>query len=75
VRYMKADNLRPGTIAQYQYAANGLHKVFPETHGPASITPALAQKYKVLRLESKIAPRTVEGNLGNLSIVYGQLVA
>ena len=71
VRYMKADNLRPGTIAQYQYAANGLRKVFPETHGPASITPALAQKYKVLRLEAKIAPRTVEGNLGNLSIVYG----
>jgi site-specific recombinase XerD len=71
VRYMKADNLRPGTIGQYQYAANGLRKVFQETHGPASITPALAQTYKVLRLEAKIAPRTVEGNLRNLSIVYG----
>ena len=71
LRYMKADNLRPGTIEQYQYVVNGLRKAFPQTHGPASITSALAQKYKVLRLEAKLAPRTVEGNLGNLSIVYG----
>jgi integrase len=71
VRYMEADNLRPGTITQYQMAVNGLRRLFPETCGPAAITPQLAQKYKVLRLETKIAPRTVEGNLGNLNIVYG----
>jgi integrase len=71
VRYAKADNLRPGSIAQYQFAVNVLRQTYPETHGPAAITPVLAQKFKVLRLEAKISPRTVEGNLGNLNIVYG----
>jgi integrase len=36
-----------------------------------SITPAMAQQFKVLRLEAKIAPRSVEGNIGNLNIIYG----
>ena len=71
IRHMKADNLRPGSIEQYQYVVTSLRKVFPQSHGPASITPALAKKYKLLRLEAGVKPRTVEGNLGNLSIVYG----
>ena len=32
--------------------------------------PAMAQKFKVVRLEAKRSPRTVAGNLDNLNIVY-----
>ena len=39
--------------------------------GPADITPGMAQRFKVLRLGEGKKPRTVTGNLGNLSIVYG----
>ena len=71
VAFMKADNLRPGSIRQYEYVANNLKKLFPETHGPAEITPAMAQQFKVLRLKDEISPRSVAGNIGNLNIVYG----
>ena len=70
-RYMQADNLRPGTIQQYEIAAGLLRKAYPNTPGPGQVTPAMAQKFKVLRLEAKKSPRTVAGNLDNLSIVYG----
>ena len=71
VSFMKADNLRPGSIKQYEYVVNTLRKLFPEACGPADITPAMAQRFKVLRLTKGKKPRTVAGNLGNLSIVYG----
>lgn len=83
LRYMQAENLRPGTIQQYRLAVNTLRKVFPKTHGPAEITPAMAEQFKVVRMEgkplatngnrktSKVEPVTVEGNINNLSIVFG----
>ncbi len=83
VRHMKAQNLRPGTIQQYKLAANALRKVFPKSIGPADVTPAMAERFKVERMEakaprkkgqrkdSKVQPVTVEGNLNNLSIVFG----
>jgi integrase len=70
-RYMRADNLRPGTIQQYEIAAGLLRTAYPNTTGPGQISTAMAQKFKVLRLEAKKSPRTVAGNLDNLSIVYG----
>ncbi len=69
--YMKAENLRPGSIKQYEYAVTNLRKAFPETHGPASITPVMAQEFKVRRLNDEVKPRSVAGNIDNLSIVYG----
>ena len=68
---MRADNLRPGTIQQYGIAVGLLKKAYPNTTGPGQITSAMAQKFKVLRLEAKKSPRTVAGNLDNLNIVYG----
>ena len=80
VRHMRAQNLRAGTIQQYQLAVNALRKVFPKIIGPADITPAMAERFKLERMEAKthtaknrrkVKPVTVGGNLNNLSIVYG----
>jgi hypothetical protein len=81
LRHMQAQNLRPGTILQYKVAVNALRKVFPDSCGPADITPAMAERFKLERMEakgdgekrkvSKIKPVTVGGNLNNLSIVFG----
>ena len=75
VEHMMAEKLRPGTIQQYELAIGALRKVFPNTHGPADITPAMAERFKVKRSkekrgETELSPRTVEGNLKNLSIAY-----
>jgi integrase len=69
--HMEADNLRPGSIQQYELAVAVLRKVYPESDGPADVTPAMAEGFKVKRMAAKLSPRTVEGNIGNLSIVFG----
>ncbi len=71
VRHMQAENLRPGTIQQYELAIGALRQVFPDSHGPSDITPQMAEQFKVERIEADLAPRTVAGNIHNLSIVYG----
>lgn len=84
VRHMRAQNLRPGTIQQYELAVNVLRKVFPMSYGPANITSAMAEQFKIERMETKkrdrqeksngckrVKPVTVEGNIKNLSIVFG----
>jgi site-specific recombinase XerD len=71
LRHMEAENLRPGTIQQYKLAIGALREVFPESHGPSDITPQTAEQFKVERVEAGLAPRTVAGNIQNLSIVYG----
>jgi len=75
VEHMTAEKLRAGTIQQYELAIGALRKVFPDSHGPADITPAMAERFKVKRSKMKrgeveLSPRTVEGNLKNLSIAY-----
>jgi site-specific recombinase XerC len=50
--------------------------VFPKSKGPGDITSAMAQTFVVKRMKGKqdekpLSPRTVEGNVGNLSIVFG----
>ncbi len=71
VRHMKANNLRGTTIQQYELAVKTLRKVFPKSAGPSDITPAMAEQFKVARLEQGRKPRTVENDIGNLNIVYG----
>ncbi len=70
-RYMQGDNLRAGTIQQYELAVGHLRRLFPGSSGPGDITPAMAQKFKSLRLGEDVLPRTVAGNVDNLRIVYG----
>ena len=50
-RHMKANNLRGTTIQQYELAVKTLRKVFPKSTGPSDITPAMAEQFKVARLE------------------------
>ena len=38
-RYMRADNLRPGSIQQYDITVGLLRKAYPTTHGPGQVTP------------------------------------
>jgi len=70
-RHMRANNLRETTIQQYELAVSTLRKAFPQSEGPADITPAMAEEFKVARLEQGRKPRTVENDIGNLNIVYG----
>jgi hypothetical protein len=69
-KQMRANNLRPKTIEQYVIAVNHLKSAFPETHGPGDITIAMASRFKAIRIRSSVKPRTVQGNLENLAIVY-----
>ncbi|MGD0900335.1 MAG: hypothetical protein ABR915_21090 [Thermoguttaceae bacterium] len=74
--HMKAKNLRPTSIQQYELCISNLRKVFPKSKGPGDITSAMAQTFVVKRMKGKqdekpLSPRTVEGNVGNLSIVFG----
>jgi integrase len=69
-RQMQANNLRPKTIEQYVIAMNHLRSAFPETYGPGDITPSMASRFKAIRIEAGVKPRTVQGNLENLRIVY-----
>ena len=60
VEHMTAEKLRPGTIQQYELAIGALRKVFPDTHGPADITPAMAERFKVKRSKRKQREGEVE---------------
>lgn len=71
LRHMRANNLRTTTIQQYELAIKTLRKVIPDSKGPDDITPALAEHFKLVRLEKGRKPRTVENDINNLSIVYG----
>ncbi len=71
LRHMKANNLRATTIQQYELATRTLRKIVPDSKGPDDITPALAEHFKLVRLEKGRKPRTVENDINNLSIVYG----
>jgi integrase len=69
-RQMEANNLRPKTIEQYVIAVNHLRSAFPETGGPGGITPAMVSRFKAIRIRAGVKPRTVQGSLENLGIVY-----
>ena len=70
--HMEADNLRPKTIQQYVLVVGSLRKAFPESQGPAGITPAMASRYKAIRRTAGVGVRTIRGNLDNLGIVYNK---
>lgn len=65
-------NLRPGTVEQYRIAIRNLRKVFPESKGPADITPERAAEFKKRRTKDGKSKRTIAGNITNLNIVFGR---
>lgn len=67
-----AANLRPGTVDQYRIAIRNLRKVFPDSKGPADISPENASAFLQARKAAGKAPRTIVGNVTNLSIVFGR---
>ncbi len=71
-RQMEADNLRPTTIQQYILVVGSLRKAFPQSKGPAEITPEMASRYKAIRRAAGVGVRTIQGNLDNLRIVYNK---
>jgi len=71
VEHMKARNLRPASITDYEVAVRNLRKIFPNAFGPTSITPAMAEKFKIERLKAGKSPYTVRGNLVSLGVIYG----
>lgn len=68
----EAANLRPGTVDQYRVSIRNLRKVFPESMGPADITADDAAKFVKERTTAGKSPRTIAGNVTNLSIVFGR---
>ncbi|WP_435017984.1 site-specific integrase [Tundrisphaera sp. TA3] len=71
VEHMQGHNLRPQTIKSYRASIKILRDVYPNLHGPAGMTPTMAERFKVTRLKSR-RPNTVKGDLNELSIVYGR---
>lgn len=68
----KEANLRPGTVDQYRIAIRNLRKVFPESKGPADVTAEHAAAFVATRTKAGKSPRTIAGNVTNLSIVFGR---
>jgi integrase len=71
VEHMRGENLRPNTIVTYETVLSTLRKLCPGSFGPASITQAMAESYKLARLK-KCKPYTVRGDLNELSIIFGK---
>jgi integrase len=71
---MKAQNLRDRSIVEYLAVIGTLRKVFPTSRGPCDITDALAKQFKLARQQESLglSPRTVVGNICNLSIIWGK---
>ena len=68
--HMEAVNLRTSTIDDYLIVLKLLRKTFPDAIGPAAITPAMAEEFKVLRMRQGRAIDTIRGDLNALSVVY-----
>lgn len=62
--------LRKGTVDQYVFAVRALQD-WSKVECPTDVTPEMAERFKVARIEQGLRPRTVAGNLDNLRIVYG----
>ena len=63
-RAMEADNLRPkSTYRTTCCLFDGFHQMFPEVATPADVTPEMAKEYKRRRMEAKLSPWTVKGDL------------
>ena len=69
---MEAQNLRERSIGEYLAAIRLLRKVYPTLGGPVAVTEALAKQFKLIRQQEELSPRTVAGNIDNLSIVWGK---
>ena len=51
VEAMRGQNLRPSSITTYEMVLKTLRAVCPKTYGPAAITSAMAEHYKLTRLK------------------------
>src|SRR5262249_51986030 len=69
---MKGQNLRDRSIGEYLASLVGLRKVYPDSQGPGDITVQQAKQYKLARQQQGVRPRTLAGNISNLSIVWGK---
>ncbi len=70
-QHMEARNLRPSSIADYEFAIGSLRKLFPDANGPADINSACGERFKIRRLKAGLSPHTVKGNLNSLNVIYG----
>src|ERR1700733_838597 len=52
LEHLRAANLREPTVHDYEFAIRTLRSMYPQTHGPAEITPAMAERYKAKRLQA-----------------------
>jgi hypothetical protein len=71
VERMKAQNLRPRAIADYEAMVKTFRKVMPKIGSPAQVTPDDAQAFKVAR-SKKVEAATVAGNLNKLSVIWNK---
>ena len=51
VEHMRGENLRPNTISTYESVLATLRKTCPDSIGPVSVTPVMAEQYKLARLK------------------------
>lgn len=70
IRAMKAQNLRPRTVEDYELALDNLRAAFPKTWGPSDITTAMAKQYKLRRIEAGRSAYTVAGNINKLGVIW-----
>ncbi|MEN6405893.1 MAG: hypothetical protein ABFC77_05420 [Thermoguttaceae bacterium] len=71
-RAMEADNSRPKSVSDYLIMFDGFRQMFPDVATPADVMPEIANEYKRRRMEAKLSPWTVKGDLATLKAVFGK---
>jgi integrase len=69
-QHWRAGGLRPETIRRYLSNLSVLATTFPETEGPADITPAHAIDFKIKRKAAGTAPITLATNIGQFRFIW-----
>ncbi|MEQ8784647.1 MAG: hypothetical protein RIC55_00025 [Pirellulaceae bacterium] len=70
---MRADNLRPSYISDAVLNLELLERAFPDTAGPAEITPEMASEWKQKRAEGNASPWSIKGDLATIKAAYNRL--
>jgi integrase len=71
-QHMVAANLRRTTIDDYLIVLKLLRRSFPEMDGPAAITPAMAEQFKIQRINQGRSIDTIRGDLNALCVLYNR---
>lgn len=69
-RHWRASGLREDTIKRYRSNLKVLAETFPETAGPADITPAHGVEFKIKRREAGIGPVTIHSNISQFRFIW-----